>query len=118
MHTTDALSVWKDFQDHIKSSSKGASEMRGLTQYITNTVLYDNYIGTDEQFVHHYNEQFRELEEISVPSEHFPQHISLQLLQHAVKPIDDLKIEETLDKIPIHHYWLWYIFQFEVEYLL
>ena len=26
MHTTDAQSVWKDFQEHMKSSSKGASE--------------------------------------------------------------------------------------------
>ena len=28
VHTTDAQSVWKDFQDHMKSSSKGASERR------------------------------------------------------------------------------------------
>ena len=26
VHTTDAQSVWKDFQEHMKSSSKGASE--------------------------------------------------------------------------------------------
>ena len=39
VHTTDAQSVWKDFQEHIKSSSKGASEKRRLTQYVTNTVL-------------------------------------------------------------------------------
>ena len=24
VHTTDAQSVWKEFQDHMKSSSKGA----------------------------------------------------------------------------------------------
>ena len=35
VHTTDAQSVWKDFQEHMKSSSKGASEKRGLTQYVT-----------------------------------------------------------------------------------
>ena len=39
VHTTDAQSVWKDFQEHMKSSSKGASEKRRLTQYVTNTVL-------------------------------------------------------------------------------
>ena len=80
VHTTGAQSVWKDFQDHMKSSSKGASEKRRLTQYVTNTVLDDNYKGTIEQFVLHFNEQFRQLEEISGPSEHFPQ-IKLQLLQ-------------------------------------
>ena len=37
VHTTDAQSVWKSFQDHMKSSSKGASEKRRLTQYVTNT---------------------------------------------------------------------------------
>ena len=43
VHTTDAQSVWKDFQEHMKSSSKGASEKRRLTQYVTNTDLDDNY---------------------------------------------------------------------------
>ena len=46
VHTTDGQSVWKDFQEHMKSSSKGASEKRRLTQYVTNTVLDDNYKGT------------------------------------------------------------------------
>ena len=59
VHTTDAQSVWKDFQEHMNSSSKGASEKRRLTQYVTNTVLDDNYKGTTEQFVLHFNEQFR-----------------------------------------------------------
>ena len=77
VHTTDAQSVWKDFKDHMKSSSKGASEKRSLT---------------------HFNEQFRQLEEISYPAEHFTPQIKLQLLQNAVKPIDDLRIVETLDE--------------------
>ena len=98
VHTTDAQSVWKDFQDHMKSSSKGASEKRRLTQYVTNTTLDDNYKGTTEQFVLHFNEQFRQLEEISDPAEHFPPQIKLQLLQNAVRPIDDLRMVETLDE--------------------
>ena len=28
VHTTDAQSLWKDFQDYMKSSSKGDSEKR------------------------------------------------------------------------------------------
>ena len=35
--TTNAQSIWKEFQEHMKSSSKGASEKRRLTQYLTNT---------------------------------------------------------------------------------
>ena len=89
VHTTDAQSVWKDFQDHMKSSSKNASEKRRLTQYVTNTTLDDNYKGTTEQFVLHFNEQFRQLEEISDPAEHFPPQIKIQLLQNAVRLNDD-----------------------------
>ena len=98
VHATDAQSVWKDFQEHMKSSSKGASQKRRLTQYVTNTVLDDNYKGTTEQFVLHFNEQFRQLEEILKESEHFPPQIKLQLLQNAVRPINDLRIVETLDE--------------------
>ena len=97
VHTTDAQSVWENFQDPMKSSSKGASEKRRLTQYVTDSTLDDNYKGTTEIFVLHFNEQFRQLEEISDPSEHFPPQIKLQLLQNAVRPIDDLKKVETLD---------------------
>ena len=98
VHTTDAQSVWEEFQEHMKSSSKGDSEKRRLTPYVTNTVLDDNYKGTTEQFVLHFNEQFRQLEEISEESEHFPPQIKLQLLQNAVRSIDDLRIVETLDE--------------------
>ena len=98
MHTTDAQSVWEEFQEHIKSSSKGAPEKTRLTQYVTNTVLDDNYKGTTEQFVLHFNQQFRQLEEISEESEHFPPEIKLELLQNAVRSINDLRIVETLDE--------------------
>ena len=98
VHTTDAQSVWKDFQEHMKSSSKVVSETRRLTQYVTNTVSDDNYKGTTEQFVLNFKEQFRQLEEISEESEHFPPQIKLQLLQNSVRPINDLRIVETLDE--------------------
>ena len=50
VHTTDAQSVWKNFQEHMKSSSKGASEKRSLTQYVINRILDDNYMGKTELF--------------------------------------------------------------------
>ena len=61
---TDVQSVWKELSEHMSTSSKGASEKRRLTQYVTNTVLDDNFKGTTEQFVPHFNKQFRQLEEI------------------------------------------------------
>ena len=71
VHNTDAQPVWKDFQEYMKSSSKGASEKRRLTQYVTNTVLDDNLSCMTEQFILHFNEQFRQLDEISESYELF-----------------------------------------------
>ena len=95
---TDAQSVWKVLSEHMRTSSKGASEKRRLTQYVTNTVLDDNFKGTTEQFVLHFNEQFRQLDEISEDSEKLPSTVKLTLLQTAVRSINDLRIVETLDE--------------------
>ena len=65
LDTTDAQSVWRELCKHMRTSSKGDSEKRRLTQYVTNTVLDDNFKGTTEQFVLQVNEQFRQLDEIS-----------------------------------------------------
>ena len=82
----------------MRTSSKGASEKRRLTQYVTNTVLDDNFKCTTEQFVLHFNEQFRQLDEISEDSEKLPPTVKLTLLQTAVRSINDLRIVETLDE--------------------
>ena len=96
--STDAQAVWKELSEHMRTSSKGASEKRRLTQYVTNTVLDDNFKGTTEQFVLHFNEQFRQLEEISEDDERLPPTVKLTLLQTAVRSINDLRIVETLDE--------------------
>ena len=93
---TDAQSVWKELSEHMRTSSKGASEKRRLTQYVTNTVLDDNFKCTIEQFVLHFNEQFSQLDEISEDSEKLPITVKLTLLQTAVRSINDLRIVETL----------------------
>ena len=95
---TDAQAVWKELSEHMRTSSKGASEKRRLTQYVTNTVLDDNFKGTTEQFVLHFNEHFRHLEEISEDSKKLPPTVNLTLLQAAVMSINDLRIVETLDE--------------------
>ena len=95
---TDDQSVWKELSEHMRTSSKGASEKRRLTRYVTNTVLADNFKGTTEPFVLHFNEQLRQLEEISEDSEKLPPTVKLTLLQTAVRSINDLRIVETLDE--------------------
>ena len=82
----------------MRTSSKGPSEKRRLTQYVTSTVLDDNFKGTTEQFVLHFNEQFRQLDEMSDDSEKLPPTVKLTLLQTTVRSIIDLRIVETLDE--------------------
>ena len=84
---TDAQSVWKDLSEHMRTSSKGASEKRRPTQYVIN-----------ECFVLHFNEQFRQLDEISEDSEKLPPTVKLTLLQTAVRGINDLRIVKALDE--------------------
>ena len=74
---TDAQSVWKELSEHMRTSSKGASEKIRLTKYVTKTVLDDNFKGTTEQFVLHFNEQFRQLDEISEDGEKLPPTVKL-----------------------------------------
>ena len=83
----------------MRTSSKGASAKRRLTQYVSDTVLDDNFKGTAEHFVLHFNEQFRQLDEISEDSEKLPPTVKLTLLQTVVRSINDLRIIETLDKL-------------------
>ena len=82
----------------MRTTSEGASEKRRLTQYVTNTVLDDNFKGTTEQLVLHFNEQFRQFEEISEDDERLPPTVKLTLLQTAVRSINDLGIVEALDE--------------------
>ena len=98
LNTTDAQAVWRELKEHMRTSSKGASEKRRLTQYVTYTVLDNNFRGTTEQFVLHFNEQFRQLDEISDDSEKLPPTVNLSLLKTAVRSINDLRIVETLDE--------------------
>ena len=65
LKTTDAQAVWKEYSEYITTASKGASEKRKLSQYVTSTVLDSQFRGTLQQFVLHYNEQFRRLDELT-----------------------------------------------------
>ena len=95
---TDAQSVWKELSEHMRTSSKESSEKRRLTQYVTNTVLDDKFKGSTEQFVLHFNNQIRQLNEISEDTEKLPSTVKLTLLQTAVRSINDVTIVEMLDE--------------------
>ena len=98
LKTTDAQAVWKEYSEYMTTSSKGASEKRKLTHYLTNTVLDSQFRGTTQQFVLCFNEQFRRLDDLTDISERMPEFNKMALLQNAVKDIPQLSIVETLDE--------------------
>ena len=82
----------------MTTSSKQASEKRKFTHNVTNTVLDSQFRGTTQQFVLHFNEQFRRLNELTDLSQRMPDSIKMALLQNAVKDIPQLSIVESLDE--------------------
>ena len=96
--TTDAQPVWKEYSEYMTTSSKGASEKRKFTHYVTNTVLDIQFRVTTQQFVLHFNEQFRRLDELTDLSERMPDSIKMALLQNAVKDTPQLSVVETLNE--------------------
>ena len=98
LKTTDAQAVCKEYSEYMTTSSKGASEKRKLTHYVTNTVLDSQFGATTQQFVLHFNEQLRRLDELTDLSERMQDSIKMALLQNAVKDIPQLCIVETLDE--------------------
>ena len=61
----DAQSVWRDFESHMSTSSKGLNERHRLHAYVSTTVYEKSWKGTTEQFVLHFHEQFRQLDEVT-----------------------------------------------------
>ncbi|KAL7579245.1 hypothetical protein ACA910_011404 [Epithemia clementina (nom. ined.)] len=99
-HTTDAQAVWREFQAHILTSTKGSSERRRLTSFVTNTILDNSFKGSTEQFVLHFHEQPRKLDDITPnPTERIPFTMRINLLQHAISEVPSLAVVESLDEL-------------------
>ena len=60
-------SVWKDFETHMSTSSKGLNKRCRLHTYVSTTVL-------------HFHEQFRQLDEFTPLKEQLPHSVRLTLL--------------------------------------
>ena len=94
----NAQRVWEEFATHMTTSSKGKAEKHRLHTYVTTTVLDKSWKGTTEQFILHFNEQFRQLDEVSPPEESLPFTTRLTLLQTAVHNIPELRMVETMEE--------------------
>ena len=79
-------------------SSKSKTEKCRLHTYVTTSGLEKSWKGTTEQFILHFNEQFRQLDEVSPPEESLPYTTRLTLLQNAVHNIPELRMVETMEE--------------------
>ena len=86
----DAQSVWREFESHMSTSSKGLNERHRLHAYVSTTVYDRSWKGTTEQFVLQFHEQFRQLDEVTPLEEHLPHSVRLTLLQTAVRSVPKL----------------------------
>ena len=96
--TLDAQSVWKEFETHMSTSSKALNKRHRLHAYVSTTVYDKSWKGTTEQFVLHFHEQFRQLEELTPLGEQLPHSARLTLLQTAVRSVPELRIVETMEE--------------------
>ena len=94
----NAQRVWEEFATHMTTSSKVKAEKHKLHTYVTTTVLDKSWKATTEQFILHFNEQFRQLYDVSPPEESLPYTTRLTLLQTAVHNIPELRMIETMEE--------------------
>ena len=94
----NAHRVWEEFATHMTTSSMGKAEKCRLHTYVTTTVLEKSWKGTTEQFILHFNEQFRQLDEVSPPEESLPYTTRQTLLQTPVHNIPELRMVETMEE--------------------
>ena len=96
--TLDAQSVWKEFDTHMSTSSKGLNERHRLHAYVSTTVYDRSWKSTTEQYVLHFHEQFRQLDELTPLGEQLPHSVRLILLQTVVRSVPELRIVETMEE--------------------
>ena len=94
----DAHSVWRGFESHMSTSSKGLNETCRLHAYVSTTIYNRPWKGTTEQFVLHFHEQFRQLDEVTPLKEHLRHSVRLTLLQTPVRSVPELMIVETMEE--------------------
>ena len=77
--TLNAQSVWKEFETHMSTSSKGLNERYRLHAYVSTTIYDRSWKGTTEQLVLHFHEQFRRLDKLAPLKEQLQHSVRLTL---------------------------------------
>ena len=88
----------REFESNMSTSSKGLNERCRLHAYVSTTVYDRSWKGTTEQFVLHFHEQVRQLDELTPLDEQLPHSLRLTCCQTAVWSVAELRIVETMEE--------------------
>ena len=87
----DAQKVIEKLIQYMKNSPRTTMEINRLTKYVTGIKLDSNWRGTTEQFLLHFKEQFRLLDDLIDPSERMCERMRRILLENAVADVSFLR---------------------------
>ena len=82
----------------MSTSSKGPNEKHRLHACVSTTVYDRCWKGTTEQFVQHFHEQLRQLDELTPLDKQLPHSVILTLLKTTVRSVHALRTVETMEE--------------------
>jgi hypothetical protein len=96
----DAQSVWKDYLNYMRTSTKADMEIEDLMTVITSFRMTSAYRGTAQRFVVEWLDKIRKYEDLTPKTAHFPDVMKKAMLQNAlndIKAFSDVKTSEQMD---------------------
>jgi hypothetical protein len=97
-HDMDAQKVIGKLIKFMVDSPRTSMEIQRITSYVMTIKLDANWRGTLQQFLLHFKEQFRLLDDLLEPHERMSERMKKTLLQHAVKDVPCLSHVHTTDE--------------------
>ena len=98
-HDEDARAVLQKLHSLHTESDLAKREVLRLTNYISNLRLDDTWRGTTRQFLLHFQEQLRLLDNLVTLSDCIPDHTRMTFLMQAVEKVPDLRRVKILDNV-------------------
>ena len=98
-HDEDARAVLQKLHTLYTKSDLAKREVLRLTNYISNLRLDDTWRGSSRQFLLHFQDKLRLLDNLVDLSDRIPDHTRMTFLMQAVEKVPDLRRVKILDNV-------------------
>ena len=98
-HDEDARAVLQKLHTLHTKSDLAKREVLRLTNYISNLCLDDTWRGSSRQFLLHFQDKLRLLDNLVDLSDRIPDHTRMTFLMQAVEKVPDLRRVKILDNV-------------------